>query len=328
VRLLKHVRQICWIANAALLFGATVATGAEPASGPLAGTTAAHNTIRQNLNNGQPPTPGAAVQPVPVPPLVNFVWDDTVAATAQTWASASACSPGHDPNNNTYGENIEWGTSGFISGPGAAVDWADEVRNPGFDYAANQCPTGSPSFPGCGHYTQVAWSTTTKVGCGIASCNSSGDDFIVCRYDPPGNINVNTTRPYCAAGFAPPDCQLGTAPPADSDGDGIADSADNCINVPNPSQLDSDGDGFGNACDADLNNSGTVTAADFAILRGVLGQAAGSSATAAKSDLNGSGTVTAADFAIMRSALGKPPGPSALRPGCPYPAGGAGCVGP
>jgi hypothetical protein len=103
----------------------------------------------------------------------------------------------------------------------------------------------------------------------------------------------------------------------DTDGDGMADNVDNCILVPNPTQLDADGDGYGNACDADLNNSGAVTAADFAILRSVLGQSASASPTAAAADLNGSGTVTAADFAILRAALGNPPGPSGLHPNCP-----------
>ena len=98
----------------------------------------------------------------------------------------------------------------------------------------------------------------------------------------------------------------------DVDGDAIADPADNCLNEANPTQLDADTDGYGNACDADLNNSGTVTAADFAILRSVLNQAASSSPTAAAADLNGSGTVTTADFGILRDALNKPPGPSGL----------------
>jgi streptogramin lyase len=35
----------------------------------------------------------------------------------------------------------------------------------------------------------------------------------------------------------------------DTDGDGIADGADNCVLMPNPAQLDTDGDGIGDACD-------------------------------------------------------------------------------
>jgi hypothetical protein len=32
----------------------------------------------------------------------------------------------------------------------------------------------------------------------------------------------------------------------DDDGDSIVDTSDNCVLVPNASQLDTDGDGFGN----------------------------------------------------------------------------------
>ncbi|MEQ1801966.1 MAG: dockerin type I domain-containing protein [Gammaproteobacteria bacterium] len=100
----------------------------------------------------------------------------------------------------------------------------------------------------------------------------------------------------------------------DSDADGLPDPLDNCTLSPNASQLDADGDGYGNICDADLNNSGQVTAADFAILRSVIGQGAGANATAAKADLNGSGGVTAADYAILRARIGTAPGPSGLHP--------------
>ena len=101
---------------------------------------------------------------------------------------------------------------------------------------------------------------------------------------------------------------------ADQDQDNISDATDNCTLSANANQLDANGDGIGNLCDADLNNSGLVTAADFAIQRAVLGLSAGSGATAAAADLNGSGTVTAADYSILRAKLNLPPGPSGVRP--------------
>lgn len=44
----------------------------------------------------------------------------------------------------------------------------------------------------------------------------------------------------------------------DSDGDGVIDALDNCVDVYNPSQTDANNDGFGNVCDADINNDGVV----------------------------------------------------------------------
>lgn len=99
---------------------------------------------------------------------------------------------------------------------------------------------------------------------------------------------------------------------ADADGDGIPDSQDNCTNASNPDQLDADGDAYGNRCDGDLNNSGTVTAADLGLLRSVLGEPATNSPLTAAADLNGTGMVTTADYAMVRGALGTPPGPAAV----------------
>lgn len=101
---------------------------------------------------------------------------------------------------------------------------------------------------------------------------------------------------------------------ADTDGDTVADSIDNCTLVANANQRDADGDGYGNSCDGDLNNTGLVNSADFAILRSVLNQSATSSPTAAAADLNDSGTVTTADVAMLRARLGLVPGPSGLHP--------------
>ncbi len=81
----------------------------------------------------------------------------------------------------------------------------------------------------------------------------------------------------------------------DTDGDGVIDSSDNCILIPNgPSildaggniQLDTDGDGYGNICDPDFDNSGIVNAADLAYMKTSF------FTPDAEADLDGEGVVT------------------------------------
>jgi len=48
----------------------------------------------------------------------------------------------------------------------------------------------------------------------------------------------------------------------DNDGDGVADSVDNCPSTPNPSQRNTDGDVFGDACDSDKDNDGVLNPDD------------------------------------------------------------------
>jgi hypothetical protein len=48
----------------------------------------------------------------------------------------------------------------------------------------------------------------------------------------------------------------------DTDNDGIDDTIDNCINIPNSNQVDTDGDGIGDICDNDLDEDGILNADD------------------------------------------------------------------
>ena len=97
-------------------------------------------------------------------------------------------------------------------------------------------------------------------------------------------------------------------PLLDSDGDGIPDVQDNCINTANADQRDSNGDGYGNVCDADLNNDGIVNLVDFVVFRNAYLTAD------ADADFNGDGIVNLVDFVTFRNAYLQPPGPSGLVP--------------
>ena len=80
---------------------------------------------------------------------------------------------------NRYGENIYW-ISGGIADPRSVVDaWYGEVKDYNF--------LKGDFTPGTGHFTQVVWSTTREIGCGFAR-SASGGVYVVCNYDPPGNV--------------------------------------------------------------------------------------------------------------------------------------------
>ncbi len=109
-------------------------------------------------------------------------WSAALAESAQVWADALAaenCAFYHDPGNNSEGENLYWAS--WEATPTEVTEaWASEVVD--YDYATNSCNPGKM----CGHYTQIVWDDTARVGCAKAAC-SNGSVVQVCRYDPPGN---------------------------------------------------------------------------------------------------------------------------------------------
>jgi len=50
--------------------------------------------------------------------------------------------------------------------------------------------------------------------------------------------------------------------PIDTDGDGVPDTDDNCVDAVNPDQADSDGDGVGDACEGDRDSDGILDDGD------------------------------------------------------------------
>lgn len=84
-------------------------------------------------------------------------------------------------SNNNYGENIycKYGTGDItVDGIEPVKSWYDEIAL--YNY-------NSPGFSsGTGHFTQVVWRDSTKLGIAKAQ-NSKGQIFVVANYDPPGN---------------------------------------------------------------------------------------------------------------------------------------------
>ncbi|KAI9112373.1 hypothetical protein K1719_016570 [Acacia pycnantha] len=118
----------------------------------------------------------------------HIAWDDTVAAFAQNYANQrkADCQLVHSGGGGKYGENLAW-SSGDMSGVDAVKMWVDEKAF--YDYNTNSCAAGKQ----CGHYTQVVWKNSVRVGCAKVRCNNGGT-FIGCNYSPPGNYNGE--RPY------------------------------------------------------------------------------------------------------------------------------------
>ncbi|GIL68005.1 hypothetical protein Vafri_21346 [Volvox africanus] len=125
-----------------------------------------------------------------------LVWDNTLATHAQTWATKQAalsCSLNHE-NYQGEGENlyVSWTTSSIVLNCTRAVkSWYDEVLK----YSFTSTPYTDNQGKMIGHFTQVVWVGTTKVGCGAAKGTSNGFNCYVvsCRYAPPGNYIGDTS---------------------------------------------------------------------------------------------------------------------------------------
>jgi pathogenesis-related protein 1 len=169
----------------------------DAGGGRMAGMVEAHNEVR------------AAVGVTP--PLPMLTWRDDIAAYAQEWAdklAAASCDIMHRTGSELqakgYGENIAFLPTRFgptESTAKAAVDaWASEKMcwtygtlsgfgKTGTEKCDVACYTNLRS-DGCGHYTAIVSKRSTALGCGVATCKSSGFDYDiwVCNYNPAGNL--------------------------------------------------------------------------------------------------------------------------------------------
>lgn len=110
----------------------------------------------------------------------------TETPAAESPSTNSAADAARDLPKQIYGENLAMSSSRNYSPTDGARGWYAEKK----DYEpGTPIPTDFSKFK-AGHYTQLVWSKTKKIGAGKAVVQTgdfAGWTVIVCNYDPPGN---------------------------------------------------------------------------------------------------------------------------------------------
>jgi uncharacterized protein YkwD len=116
-------------------------------------------------------------------------WDAALAADARTWADELAATgrfehSADEPGKPIEGENLWAGTPRAFSPEAMVGLWVTEK----IDYQPGLFPNNSRSgdVENVGHYTQIIWRKSRRVGC--ASAVGHNEEFLVCRYSVAGNI--------------------------------------------------------------------------------------------------------------------------------------------
>jgi hypothetical protein len=118
-----------------------------------------------------------------------LAWDPVLAAEAASWGRQLAASGEfeHAPDRggeDPQGENLWAGTPGAYA-PEEMVDgWIEEKKH----FRPGRFPDNSATgdFADVGHYTQLMWRESDRVGCALAA--GKDEEVLVCRYRTAGNV--------------------------------------------------------------------------------------------------------------------------------------------
>jgi len=138
------------------------------------------------------------LNPPPSPALPPVSWDGVLADSVYNYAIRCQGTMGllsHNANRSAdyqalggdgyVGENI-YGSTGNATPADAMTLWMKEA--PDYDYA-------SGDIGSAGHYTQVVWRASVRIGCAIVDCPAlTYHNTVICDYAPGGNISGQ--RPY------------------------------------------------------------------------------------------------------------------------------------
>lgn len=159
---------------------AQVTTGPKPGSASATGFVG--EAVQGDFATAMLDTHNAERKRFGVAPLV---WDAKLATAAAAWADHLARTDtfDHADTPDDQGENLWMGSRKSFTYAEMVADWISEKSM----YRRGRFPAVSttPNWQDVGHYTQLVWYNTKRLGCAVAS--NAANDFLVCRYGPPGN---------------------------------------------------------------------------------------------------------------------------------------------
>lgn len=155
--------------------------------------------------------------------------------------------------------------------PDAPADGGTPVDSDGDGVgdASDACPTvpgtGSSGCPVPSDETVTVYVDGVRAASEDVESSNGPDAFAIDVTVPAGSHEVRTVWTQDDEVLAA-DVRtvVHTAPGTDRDGDGVADSSDNCVKQPNADQADLDRDGVGDACDSDIDGDGHANAKERA----------------------------------------------------------------
>ncbi|MBI2373990.1 MAG: thrombospondin type 3 repeat-containing protein [Deltaproteobacteria bacterium] len=180
--------------------------------------------------------------------------DEIAAGSPTTFDSGADTDPRDadtDDDGIRDGEEVVTGTDTFVTNPLNPDTDGDGIRD-GVETSASEAPSGTSP--------------------GGVSFNGTAPGFVA---DADPTTHTNPTEPDTDHGTVPDGVEDGNrdgkidpgvdrdpnnpaddVPPADVDGDGVPDNADNCPAIQNSDQRDTDRDGQGDVCDLDVDGDG------------------------------------------------------------------------
>eukprot|EP00095_Tigriopus_kingsejongensis_P010540 maker-scaffold349_size200065-snap-gene-1.26 protein:Tk10540 transcript:maker-scaffold349_size200065-snap-gene-1.26-mRNA-1 annotation:"hypothetical protein DAPPUDRAFT_96576" len=150
-----------------------------------------HNQLRSGLAQGQEGRGAPGPQPS-ASNMLEMTWDEELAAVAQRWADQ--CQFAHDAVRDVdrfkVGQNVYITTRSHDQPLAMTINegvmgWYDEVRD-----VDRQIVDRYQFASATGHYTQLIWANTNRIGCGHVTYPSGRllKKLLICNYGPSGNF--------------------------------------------------------------------------------------------------------------------------------------------